>query len=119
MKTTAYTFYEQIILENIDLEAYGIDTSNMKEFDKVAEIYTIFTGEYLHHNNRNKDVKILFKDWLQGLPTVLTIPFMNHNIIKSAENSGFEFMNENIEDAFLESYWQNCANAFFTLYENL
>lgn len=120
MKTKNYfTHYEQTILNSIDLEAYDIDTSNMNNFDKITEVYSIFVSEYIHANNKNQDRKVVFKDWLQGLPSVLTIPFSNYEILKNAKKEGFNLDSELMEDNFLEMYWQNCADAFFTLYNNL
>lgn len=120
MKTKKYfTHYEKTILENIDLEAYDINTSNMNDFDKVCEVYTIFTKEFVHRNNKHIAQNKLFAEWLQGLPSVLTVPFYNHAILDNAKNEGFNLMTEQAEDNFLNMYWVNLANAFFTLYENL
>jgi len=113
------TFYEGIVLNSITLGDYDINTDKMSDFDKIAEIYTIFTAEYLHHNNRDSDQKVLFKDWIQGLPTVLTIPYMNFDILEQGIKAGFDLDTEAKEDKFLDEYWQNTANAFFTLYESL
>ena len=136
------TFFENTILNNIDLEAYEITLTD--KFEIVNKVYEIFLSEYVHEFNKNllEDAPIkLFASYLQGLPTVLTVPFMNYEILENAKAYGFILDVENLkkvcplpnkkgevitsgkteqlEDDFLKNYWFNCASAFFTLKENL
>ena len=85
-------------------------------------MYEIFLSEYVHNNNKRilEDAPIhLFASYLQGLPTILNVPFMNYEILENAKEYGFILDTEQKEDDFLEKYWFNCASAFFTLKENL
>lgn len=118
MKT--YTFYEQTIIDNIDFDGY--DSEKFKDYplyNKIQEVYSIFKKEYIHDNNKFMNEQILFKEWLQGLPSVLTVPFYNYDIITNAKESGFAFETEYQQTRFIDAYWSRLANAFFTLKENL
>tara|TARA_R110000744_G_C18954425_1_gene516080 strand:+ start:105 stop:479 length:375 start_codon:yes stop_codon:yes gene_type:complete len=124
MKNTK-TFYENTILENIDFTDYGISNESY-EYDKIKTLYNIFKSEYVHDNNKHINETNLFSDWLRGLPTVLTVPFYNYDILEKAKESGALKINSNndkyidtVENKFLLNYWVNLSNAFFTLKENL
>jgi len=119
MKTlTYYTFFERTIIENIDFESYGLD-NDVYLYDKIKTTYNIFVREYGHEIKRRGELHA-FKEWLQGLPSVLTVPFENYKIILNAEVFGNYVLNtEEKEDEFLDTYWLNLAKAFFTLKNNL
>lgn len=116
-KTTAYTFFEKTIIDNIDLSDYNLDES-ADLFDKVNKLYEVFKSEYGFMIDRVGQVNA-FKEWLQGLPSTLTVPFYNHDIITNyAEHVGKTF--EEIENtSILEQYYTKLATAFFMLKDNL
>lgn len=118
MKTSLYTFFEKTIIDSIDLESYEL-SNEIDLYDKIKTIYDIFRREYVHKNNQHIKETVLFVEWLQGLPNVLTVPFYNSNIISNALLNGFDLSNEDKEDTFLNSYWINLSKAFFTLKDNL
>jgi hypothetical protein len=118
MKTSAYTFFEKTIIDSIDLEGYGLN-NDIYLYDKIKTTYNIFKSEYVHKNNQHLNEQTLFKEWLQGLPSVLTVPFYNYAILENAKNAGFVLNTESKEDKFLENYWGKLSNAFFTLKDNL
>jgi hypothetical protein len=139
METKVYTFYEQTIIDNIDFKGYGIDNEGYL-YDKIKTLYNIFKKEYGFMIERVGEVNA-FKEWLQGLPSVLTVPFMNSEILSIAKDNGFFTITrstiypdntkteeqvyaegralENMEDRFLNHYWTNLALAFFNLKDNL
>jgi hypothetical protein len=119
------TFYENTIIENIDFEGYGIN-NDCYLYDKIKTLYNIFKKEYVHENNKHINEIILFRDWLQGLPSVLTVPFYNYDILQNAKKANLlnldnlsEKSKELKEDQFLAQYWINLSKAFFTLKNNL
>ena len=112
------TFYENTILENIDFEGYGY-SNEMYLYDKIKTLYNIFKSEYVHENNKHLKETVLFTEWLQGLPSALTVPFYNYDIINNGLLGGFDLGDENKEDSFLNSYWNKLSDAFFTLKNNL
>lgn len=118
MKNSSFTFYERTILENIDFEGYDLN-NDVSRYDKIKTLYNIFVSEYCHKNNQHTAKVFLFRDWLQGLPSTLTVPFMNHMILENAKKDGYKLNSESKEDEFLDNYWMNLANAFFTLKDNL
>lgn len=138
MKTNL-NFYEQTILENINLEGYEIP-KNLTIERKINFIYLTFKDEYIHENNKHLPNEKLFCEWLQGLPSCLNIPFMNYEILENAKNSGFfnvikstihldstiteteviatgESLSRK-ENYFLDNYFMNLSMAFFNLKRN-
>jgi len=116
------TFYEQTIIDAIDFEGYGDDAEKFEDYplyNKIQKVYSIFREEYVHDNNMHTNQGILFKEWLQGLPSILTVPFMNYIILANAKDADFDLDTETKEDLFLDSYWMRLTYAFFTLKENL
>jgi len=115
---TNYTAFEQIVLNNIDLESYDIEAKT--NFDKMQETYNIFLSEYGFNVRRMGELKA-FTEYLKGLPTVLTVPFYNYDILNIA--SLYDLISANAteeqEDEFLSTYFENVAMAFFTLKNNL
>lgn len=120
------TFYENIIINSIDLEAYDLN-NEVYLYDKIKTTYNIFKSEYLYENNlkRYGTEQNCFKNWLMGLPSVLTVPFYNYDILKLGRehfkslSTGSAKTVERKEDRFLNNYWDNLADAFFTLKNNL
>lgn len=129
------TFFENTILNNIDFTGYEVNPEN--DFDKIKEVYKTFKSEFLHENNKHQNKISLFSEWLRGFPSVLTVPFYNYEILENAKNAGFFTtvrlsgengkttepskgkILENQENKFLDNYWINLSNAFFTLKNNL
>ena len=112
------TFYENTIIDYIDFTEYGL-SEDMYLYDKIKTVYNIFKSEYMNNNNSKKSEISLFEDWLRGLPTVLTVPFNNFDILNNAKQNKFNLNTDLSEDLFLEYYWSNLSKAFFTLKNNL
>lgn len=118
-KKETFTFYEKIIINNIDLSDYYNDfDTTMNPKTVFNKIFNIFVDEYLYSNNMSISKIVLFSEWLRGLPSTLTIPFYNYDILKEAKHNGIVLVTDNEEYEFLEAYFNNCAKAFFTLLEN-
>ena len=113
------TFFEKIIIDNIDLSGYDLN-NDMYLYDKVKTTYNIFKSEYGYNITRMGE-KRAFCEWLQGLPSALTVPFYNYDILNRAylHNEIQANATEEQEDKFLDNYFMNLSNAFFTLKENL
>lgn len=124
METSTFTFYEQTILDNIDFESYGFD-NDVSRYDKIKTLYNIFKREYVHGNNQHQGEIFLFSEWLRGLPSTLTVPFYNGEILENAlqfaKDNGDKALRAKLkdEDKFLNDYWGNLSKAFPTLKENL
>ncbi len=113
------TYFEQIIIENIDLESYELN-NDVYLYDKIKTLYNIFKMEYGYNIERMGERRA-FCEWLQGLPSALTVPFYNHDIINRAYLHNVISANatEEQEDKFLDNYFMNLSDAFFTLKNNL
>lgn len=118
MKTSVFTHYEKTILDNIDFEGYNL-SNDVSMYDKVKTLYNIFKREYIHTNNKHLKETVLFAEWLQGLPSSLSVPFYNFEILENGLLAGYDLSNESKEETFLANYWTNLSNAFFTLKDNL
>jgi hypothetical protein len=113
------TYFEKIIIENIDLESYEL-SNDVYLYDKIKTLYNIFKMEYGWNIERMGERRA-FCEWLQGLPSALTVPFYNHDILNHAYLYNVISANatEEQEDKFLDSYFMNLSDAFFTLKNNL
>jgi hypothetical protein len=124
MEANVYkTFFEKTIIDNIDFEGYGF-SNDMYLYDKIKTLYNIFKQEYGFMIERVGEVNA-FKEWLQGLPSVLTVPFYNYDIINNAREKGLltatsdDWFKGKDEDSFLDRYWIRLSEAFFNLKDNL
>lgn len=115
MKTSMYTFFEKTIIDNINFDSYGF-SNEAYLYDKIKTLYNIFKSEYVHETNKHLNEVFLFSEWLRGLPSSLSVPFYDDEILENALLSG---VNVTDEDKFLGDYWTNLAKAFFTLKDNL
>lgn len=129
------TFFENIIIDNIDLESYGL-SNDVYLYDKIKTTYNIFKNEYGFMIERVGEVNA-FKEWLMGLPSILTVPFYNYDILENARKAGFfmvtlinndgnreQVMAEGRtllrkQEKFLDTYWSELSSAFFDLKDNL
>lgn len=71
------------IISNIDETPYGIQFDDGKEKDKLQFLYDTFIAEY-GWNIPRQGIYKSFTEWLQGLPSVFTVAFMNYDIIQLA-----------------------------------
>ena len=77
-------------------------------------LYDTFKSEYGCNIKRYGEVGA-FKEWLQGLPSAISIEFANYEILKLARKWGTLEKNatEKREDYFIENYWNVLSvNAF-------
>lgn len=111
------TFFENTVLNSINFEGYDLP-ENQSDFEKVQNVYKIFIDEYGWNLKRIGELNS-FKEWLQGLPSVLTVPFYNFEILENAKAYGYKLDSEKREDDFLDKYWGKLSEAFFTLKDDL
>lgn len=126
-------FYFKLITDNIeiDMEGYNIiwDFDTML-FDKtIFELSKIFLSEYgyeIDHNKKrgmrgNEAVIMAVQNWLQGLPSVVTIPFYNYEILEKWSAAMNLKLAEDAEDEYLDinnpmGYWGQCAEMLTRLF---
>lgn len=117
--TSGKTFFENIILHSIDLDGYDYPDAE-DSIDRINAVYEIFLSEKGYEIER-VGIKQAFIDWLQGLASALTVPFYYFEQIELAKKYGLlkDDAAEQQEDDFTAKWWANCADAFFTLKDNL
>jgi hypothetical protein len=143
MKTN--NFYRKTIIDNINFDGYGdyldiLGVSMEEGFDhelyvNIHNLYHIFKVEYGWRVSQIGEYNA-FGEWLQGLPSVLTVPFYNYDILENAKNAGFfrillisngeeeEIMAEGRtllrkQEKFLDTYWEKLSLAFFNIKDEL
>jgi len=87
--------YEKLILDNIDFSGYAPS-------DTIRSIYHAEYGSW------NGCTIVDCMNYLQGLPSVCTIPFMNHEIY---ELLGID-PDSDPDGKAIEKYWYNAGKAF-------
>jgi hypothetical protein len=125
-------YYKNIIFYNMTFEGYDLETEPQTNKEKVKQLYNIFCSEYRGKHNDHINEIFVFSEWLQGLPSTLTVPFYNYEILESAKNYGFFYMVvddvkvksygtilESQEERFLKNYWIEISRRFFNLKNNL
>jgi hypothetical protein len=104
LTATQEKFYEKVIINSIDSDGYDENPKGTKA--KLQFLKNTFKSEYGFNISRMGEQRA-FSEWLQGLPSAMSIPFYNVDIIKLAKKSGTLSKNptEREEDKILENYW--------------
>ena len=96
--------YERAIIDSIDSEGY--DENPITDKEKLQFLKDTFRAEYGWAIERMGEQKA-FSEWISGLPSSFSIPFMNRDILELAKVMGSlpEDATEKQEDRVLENYW--------------
>lgn len=99
---------QQLILENIDSDGYGVNIKT--DIDKIKFLKKTFLDEYGWAVGR-MGLQSAVESWLRGLPSSLTLPFYNDEILEVAKQWGSLPINstEKQEDKILNNYWKLMA----------
>lgn len=104
------------ILDSIDNSGYdgGILADDKA---KLTFLYNTFISEYGWAIKRYGQVGA-FREWLQGLPSAMTVHFSNHDILQFALSTGYygAKMTEKQEDQVLNSWFNLVAVKTFQLF---
>lgn len=87
----------------------AIDHDYMAECGTLASIYNAEYGSY------NGTTPKACKDYLQGLPSVCTVPFYNGEILELLAAQGISRKSEAAKDKLIEDYWLACGYQFWKL----
>ena len=55
------------------------------------------------------------RDYLQGLPSVCTVPFYNGEILELLAKHGISRKSEAAKEKLINDYWLACGNVFYNL----
>ena len=72
----------------------------------------VYNSEY---GNFNGTTPKACKSYLQGLPSVCTVPFYNGEILATLEAQGISRKTEAGNDKLIEAYWNECGYQFWKL----
>lgn len=99
----------EFILKEIDADGYT-DTVPETDAEKLQFLADTFKSEYGWAIERY-GVTGAIREWLMGLPSVLTLPFYNSDVLEFAVKFGYltDESEEGRDDAFLKGYWQIMA----------
>jgi len=106
--------YKQVILNGINPENYGaFQCENDRE--KIQFVLECFNAEYYKWQS-HRNIKSVFTEYLQGLPSCVNIPFMNWEILEMAsEISKINFKTEKQEWKIIDNYFNFMTDIFFKL----
>jgi len=104
----SYKKEEQYIINAITSEGYDVTPETVQE--KLQFLYNTFYTEYNWHIHRYGEFKAL-SEWLQGLPSSISIVFYNYDILELAKSFGSlpDNATDKEEQKILDNYWKFMA----------
>lgn len=99
---------QNYILDSIDGEGYDIKT----ETEKLQFLFDCFEVEFNYKNNklRYPNFQNRFANWLQGLPSSISIPHQYNKILELSKNLlEVDTLSEKLEDQIIKNYWSFMA----------
>jgi hypothetical protein len=106
---------KQLILDSIDGSDYGVITNT--DAQKIKFLKDTFESEYGWAVSRMGKQKAI-EEWLRGIPSAITLPFYNDDILEVAKKWGTLSKNptEKEEDKILNNYWKLMASQILQLF---
>ena len=90
----------------------AIDHDYLLECGQLRSVKQVYNAEYGSYNGTTPKA---CKDYLQGLPSVCTVPFWNDEILELLAAQGISRKSEAVKDKLIEDYWLACGNQFWKL----
>ena len=87
----------------------AIDHDYVAEYDR--NLGNVYRDEYGYNGVSPKACM----NYLQGLPSVCTVPFYNGEILELLAAQGISRKTEYGQCALIEKYWLECGKAFYNL----
>lgn len=106
--TTLAKACKSIVLRSLDLDYIAQNWTPELGYKTLASIYQT---EYGYNGVSPKACM----EYLQGLPSVCTVPFTNSDILELLEAQGISRKTEDGQCALIEKYWQECGKQFYLL----
>lgn len=83
-----------------------------KGHDLGSRLHSVYWAEYGNYSGTSPKA---CKDYLQGLPSVCTVPFWNNEILELLAAQGISRKSEAAKDKLIEDYWLACGYQFWKL----
>ena len=80
--------------------------------DECGTLRAVYFSEYGDYNGTNPKA---CADYLQGLPSVCTIPFYNAEILELLAAQGISRKSEEAQGNLIDKYWQEAGYQFYML----
>lgn len=93
---------KNIVSQSVDYDFLGNEVLTLKQ---------VYEAEYGYNGVSAKACK----NYLQGLPSVCTIPFNNHEILELLAEQGIERKTEGGQYRLIEQYWNEAGYQFYKL----
>jgi len=106
-----YHQLKKFLEDRIDFEGYGFKVNPNR---KISQLYDVFEDEYGWAIKRMGEKKAII-EWLQGLPSVLDIPFYYYDISNLLYAIGFDEVKEMEDTEIGDLYYDLLAK---TIMEN-
>ncbi len=100
----------EYLIDCIDNSGYS-DVELKTKYEKLAFLATTFYAEYYQPQKRNVGLGRAIGQWLAGLPSMCTVEFRNHEIIKLGKKLGLlpTAPCELYESHFLDQWFELCG----------
>ena len=114
----AYKVIEQFIIDAIDAGGYLPENEQPQtDKEKLSFLHETFMSEYGYNIIRH-GFQGAVREWLQGLPSSINLPFANYDILQHAVKWGSlpENATEKQEQKLLNNYWNFTAMRIVSLW---
>ena len=88
----------------------AIDHDYLEEGETLKEVFMSEYGAFRMNVSARECV-----DYLQGLPSVCTIPFYNDDILSMLEGYGIMRKSRDAQLRLIEAYWNECGYQFYKM----
>lgn len=92
-------------------KAIVVDAIDQDYLLECGSLSNVYQAEYGYNGVSPKACK----DYLQGLPSVCTVPFWNGEILELLAKAGITRKTEAAKEKMINDYWLACGNAFYNL----
>lgn len=121
LKTNSKAF--EIPFHNYLIDAISNEENFICTSLKVQYLYETFESEFKNPYEMKRaknNLQVCFSNWLQGLPSVLDIPFTNYDIIQLAKkyNSLESDASEKREQVIINNYFNFITLNYFKIFKN-
>lgn len=106
---------KKLLVDGIDLDYFDLENASTQH--KIDLVKQDFLATQQWHIDRVGQTAAVM-NWLQGLPSCISIPFTNYDIIQLAIKMGSltENASEIQQNKILDNYWNLCANKLNQLF---
>lgn len=110
--TTINQVCKAVVSVAIDMDYVNDYRGETPSGGRITTLKQVYFNEYGSWNGTSLKA---CTDYLQGLPTVCTVPFWNDEILELLADQGITRKSEDAQAKLIDDYWKACGNAFYNL----